>query len=68
MGGCALCRVGLGNPYSTRGAVALPHFCTLVSYPALSHFLAKVLIDIIDIILQLIRCPNGVYRACRKRK
>src|SRR5712692_6286781 len=24
--------------------------------------------DIIDSILQLIRCPNGVYRACRKRK
>src|SRR6266851_10219331 len=24
--------------------------------------------DIIDIILQLIRSPNGVYRACRKRK
>jgi hypothetical protein len=24
--------------------------------------------DIIDSILQLIRRPNGVYRACRKRK
>src|SRR6267142_1236349 len=25
MGGCSLCRVGLGNPYSTRGSTALPH-------------------------------------------
>src|SRR5712692_9608533 len=25
MGGCSLCRVGLGNPYSTLGSAALPH-------------------------------------------
>jgi len=43
MGGCSLCRVGLGNPYSTRGSTALPHFYTGLNRPASSPSLAKVL-------------------------
>src|SRR5712691_9896026 len=39
MGGCSWCRVGLGNPYSTRCVTALPHFRIVLSRPASSpHF------------------------------
>src|SRR5206468_7261165 len=43
MGGCSLCRVGLGNPYSTRYSTALFHLHTVLSRPVSSPFLAKVL-------------------------
>src|SRR4029453_6253981 len=43
MGGCSLCRVGLGNPYSTRYSTALPHFHTVLSRSVSSPILAKVL-------------------------
>jgi hypothetical protein len=38
-----LCRVGLGNPYSTRGSTALPHLYTGLNRLASSPSLAKVL-------------------------
>src|SRR5207245_325628 len=37
MGGCSWCRVGLGNPYSTRCVTALPHLRIVLSRPASSH-------------------------------
>src|SRR5207253_8317820 len=33
MGGCSWGRVGLGNPSSTLGSVALPHFAVLCRAP-----------------------------------
>src|SRR5256885_5687681 len=36
MGGCSLCRVGLGNPSSTLGSVALPHCGILYRGPTSS--------------------------------
>src|SRR5712691_10079000 len=44
MGGGSSCRVGLGNPYSTR-CCRSPHlhFYTVLSHPISSPFLAKVL-------------------------
>jgi hypothetical protein len=45
-----LCRVGLGNPYSTRGSTALPHFYTGLSRPTSSPSLAKVLTHTTDLL------------------
>src|ERR1700704_2522467 len=45
MGGGSSCRVGLGNPYSTRCCRSTPlHFYTVLSHPISSPFLAKVLL------------------------
>src|SRR2546425_3787454 len=46
MGGGSSCRVGLGNPYSTRCCRSTPlHFYTVLSHPISSPFLAKVLLE-----------------------
>src|SRR6266545_4985822 len=47
MGGCSWCRVGLGNPYSTRCVTALPHFRIVLSRPASSPHFGEG-IDVID--------------------
>src|SRR2546428_3810510 len=45
MGGGSSCRVGLGNPYSTRCCRSTPlHFYMVLSHPISSPFLAKVLL------------------------
>src|SRR2546426_11334257 len=46
MGGGSSCRVGLGNPYSTRCCRSTPlHFYMVLSHPISSPFLAKVLMQ-----------------------
>src|SRR6266487_3074651 len=45
MGGGSSCKVGLGNPYSTRCCRSTHlHFYTVLSHPISSPFLAKVLL------------------------
>src|SRR5713101_9521923 len=51
MGGGSSCKVGLGNPYSTRCCRSTHlHFYTVLSHPISSPFLAKVLLQINRII------------------
>src|SRR5712691_110816 len=54
----AVSLLGRGSARPCRGSLQIPPDLVVKSQVA----------DIIDSILQLIRCPNGVYRACRKRK
>jgi len=41
MGGCSWCRVGLGNPYSTRWVTALPYLRIVLSRPASSPYFGE---------------------------
>ena len=41
MGGCSWCRVGLGNPYSTRCVTALPYLRIVLSRPASSPYFGE---------------------------
>src|SRR5262249_43408954 len=63
-------RVSWLPAYGMMAAMSIPVSCVGVK----THVFMKDLVvksqaaDIIDIILQLIRHPNGVHRACRHRK
>jgi len=66
-GGC--CPVVAPLKVATRGAVGDWTYLTITNYQIPSDLVVKSQVtDIIDLLLQLVRHPNGVHRSCHHRK